>query len=391
MKTNKRTGFTLVELLVVISIIAILAALIFPAIQAAREAARRAECMNKQRQVALAVTLFEQANRAFPALRAPLVPGRYPCGLHGRDVVTPETNPIELTWVGFLLPFMEQSTAWQQINAWSMSNTGAIDPVLYELVLPVMQCRSSVAAGDLRISYVANAGPLNGYEWSYNNHYGQEFAIPWHAGSLAPAGPPARPAREAQMYTLFFDRLVMNGNWVGATFGLCDMRSSIDVVSSLDGTSNTIMITENEDAENWIWAGTATGGDDISGIFPVASSHRFMTSVDLAEVESIVGFCFPNTYNINAAGLVIFDYPAVRDSSHLRLRQPLFINEGRLNSPFPALGTERARPSSGHPGGVVAAYVDSSVRFLSDDIDRALFIQLMRPGSGTIINPRDLD
>ena len=382
MKTNKRTGFTLVELLVVISIIAILAALIFPAIQAAREAARRAECMSNQRQVALAVLMYEQANRALPPLRAPLNPENYPCSLFGNTVLTPTTNPIELTWVGFLLPFIEQSTAWQQINAWSMSNFGSIDPVLYDLVLPVMQCKSSVAAGDIRISFVANAGPLNDYTWDDGHgHYGQEFAIPFR-----PA-PAARPAREAQMYTVFFDRLVMNGNWVGATNpSLCNMRTSIDIIASLDGTSNTILISENEDAGNWIWAGEATAAA-ISGIYPVASSHGgFVNStaiglpVDyLTEVESIVGFCIPHTFNL-VNNIPVFLYPTPPGV------QPLFINEGRMNSPIQAVGTQAARPSSGHPGGVVAAFADSSVRFLNEDIDRQTFLQFVQPGSRAIIN-----
>ena len=62
-----RSGFTLVELLVVIAIIGILVALLLPAIQAAREAARRASCVNNMKQVCLATVNFENANRNLPA------------------------------------------------------------------------------------------------------------------------------------------------------------------------------------------------------------------------------------------------------------------------------------------------------------------------------------
>jgi len=60
-------GFTLIELLVVIGIIAILAALLLPAVQAAREAARRMQCINHERQLAIAAHSFHDQNKNFPA------------------------------------------------------------------------------------------------------------------------------------------------------------------------------------------------------------------------------------------------------------------------------------------------------------------------------------
>jgi prepilin-type N-terminal cleavage/methylation domain-containing protein len=72
MSTNRRTGFTLVELLVVIAIIGILIALLLPAINMAREAARRSQCKNNMKQLALALMTYHEANKAFP-------PGRVGC------------------------------------------------------------------------------------------------------------------------------------------------------------------------------------------------------------------------------------------------------------------------------------------------------------------------
>jgi hypothetical protein len=71
---------------------------------------------------------------------------------------------------------------------------------------------------------------------------------------------------------------------------------------------------------------------------------------------------------------------------------PLFINEGRSNAGVQISNrTRTSRPSSGHPGVVVVAFCDGGARILKDDMDRTLFVRLCRPGSGVIINPKDID
>src|SRR5687767_5929818 len=96
-------GFTLVELLVVIAIIGVLVALLLPAVQAAREAARRSTCQNKIRQLALAVQNFESAKKHYPT-----------------SVLMPEiVNPTGNDGISFyiqILPYIEQSTVAARFN-----------------------------------------------------------------------------------------------------------------------------------------------------------------------------------------------------------------------------------------------------------------------------------
>src|SRR6187549_3934642 len=96
---SRRTGFTLVELLVVIAIIGVLVALLLPAVQAAREAARRSSCQNNLRQVGLAFHNFHDTNNSFPPLRIAGGDGWATC------------------WV-LILPFMEQTNTY---NAWDLT------------------------------------------------------------------------------------------------------------------------------------------------------------------------------------------------------------------------------------------------------------------------------
>ena len=93
---HRRRGFTLVEILVVIGIVAVLIAILLPGIQSAREAARRSNCENNLHQIGLALTSFEAAHRTFPR-------GCVECDYH-----LPQPRR-QLAWNAWLLPFLEES------------------------------------------------------------------------------------------------------------------------------------------------------------------------------------------------------------------------------------------------------------------------------------------
>ena len=124
---NQRPAFTLVELLVVIAIIGILIAMLLPAVQAVREAARQTECQNNLKQLALAALNFESAQMAFP-------PG----------VVDDDDNLQEALHTGwaFLLPYMEQNNVADQYDMTVCWKTPANLP-LAQLTIPTLNCPSN--------------------------------------------------------------------------------------------------------------------------------------------------------------------------------------------------------------------------------------------------------
>jgi len=124
---SKPRGFTLVELLVVIAIIGILVALLLPAVQAAREAARRSQCMNNLRQIGLGVLNFEQSNGHLPA---------------GSTTRTPQlSGPYYSTWSVDILPQLEQQAVYELWHPEAGFSRG-INRALRETFLQVYLCPS---------------------------------------------------------------------------------------------------------------------------------------------------------------------------------------------------------------------------------------------------------
>lgn len=114
-----RTGFTLIELLVVVAIIGILVALLLPAVQAARESARRTECNNHLKQIGLAIHQFEDVNKALPSSRL---------------------GPQHATWFVQILPNIEQTSLY---GLWNLTETYYLQtPAARTTPVPVFYCPS---------------------------------------------------------------------------------------------------------------------------------------------------------------------------------------------------------------------------------------------------------
>jgi prepilin-type N-terminal cleavage/methylation domain-containing protein len=132
-----RFGFTLVELLVVIAIIGILVGLLLPAVQAAREAARRMQCSNNIKQMGLALQNYESAHRTFPPGFISRVTGLWP---GGGNTPIPEAGP-GWSFFAMILPYMEQPAVYQRID-FSRTITDGVNQVARSTRISSYQCPS---------------------------------------------------------------------------------------------------------------------------------------------------------------------------------------------------------------------------------------------------------
>ncbi|MDR1270606.1 MAG: DUF1559 domain-containing protein [Planctomycetaceae bacterium] len=152
---KKRIAFTLVELLVVIAIIGVLIALLLPAVQAAREAARRMQCINKLKQLGIGYHNYHDINNSFPAGASPQYKGG----------TTTNSSCRRVGWAVALLPFIEQDAAFQSIVTGGMAPpwTAATTATYRNINVPTLLCPSDhqgkfITNEPAKISYRGCAG-----------------------------------------------------------------------------------------------------------------------------------------------------------------------------------------------------------------------------------------
>jgi len=218
---SRRKAFTLVELLVVIAIIGILVALLLPAIQAAREAARRTECNNKIKQIGLALQNYHDTYKILP-----------PGGLANVNTTTAIGNC--LGWTVLVLPFLEMQALHDQVNFRANTGNGydAAASVIETVMVTAYICPSSVRAKQFE----------NGSATIYTTHY---------YGIMGPKGTNA-----ATGGTYGWDNS-QTGHGGFATGGVLLRRDSMGFRDVLDGTSNTFIVGESsfsrtlDGLDNW--------------------------------------------------------------------------------------------------------------------------------------------
>lgn len=235
-------GFTLVELLVVIAIIGILIALLLPAVQASREAARRMSCQNNVKQIGLALLNYEGSN------------GHFPPGLLPRTDGTSATELMDLQgfgWGAMILPQLEQNQIYGLLSAASDEfktprwwDPDDFDRDIAELVIPAFVCPSDAAFGShnekrnifgnhAKSNYVGVIGPVLNKELI-------------EITDLADLG-----GIETGPVTTDEERLELE--WPGILFP----NSKTEIRKITDGTSNTFLIGERDgDRRASTWCGT---------------------------------------------------------------------------------------------------------------------------------------
>ncbi len=175
---RRRSGFTLIELLVVIAIIGIFVALLLPAVQQARAAARRTQCRNHLKQIGLALHQFHDARQAFPPARLILNVPR------PANINVPLTGMDEPSWLVWILPYIEQKSLSDQwdlflpydaqpaaIRSRALSlylcpdrhtaESAVTEPETVYLSLPAAVLRHQEIPGGAVTDYAANHGDLS--------------------------------------------------------------------------------------------------------------------------------------------------------------------------------------------------------------------------------------
>jgi prepilin-type N-terminal cleavage/methylation domain-containing protein/prepilin-type processing-associated H-X9-DG protein len=326
-----RTGFTLVELLVVIAIIGILIALLLPAVQAAREAARRSQCSNNLKQVVLALHNYHDTHKVFPP-QVVWGPGK-----------APYTLPYHHTWLVMILPFIEQQPLYDSTNL--------VLPVWGQPIVstPVPSLRCPSDAGRLRPSDTSNIAITNyagseGYHWHPTATYNPATAGQWYtAGSQA-----------------FSDQFTRTFN----LNGIFTNMQNYSIASVTDGTSNTIAVAEDDSM--------GFGGGPIR----TCGTGLRRTGTPVFD-SAFVGTAY-NGWGANEGTYAPAPPRAVSPDGTAKSPTTWFRNHAFTPTFISAYGPNSNWPgaSSYHPGGLQVGYADGSVSFIAETIDWGTWAKL---------------
>ena len=363
------SGFTLVELLVVIAIIGVLVALLLPAVQAAREAARRSSCINNLKQYGIGLSSYEAAHKTFPIGASNNYPHRRTPGYgHSFQVrlfgYMEEQNLYDTLATG-MASEGGRGTGWHDTPA--TAHYGSLYMLRHNLEAPAygfcpstdldlegdwgpMICYTGIAGAVEAV--IANDGSLL-FDPSDNEQY-----------AFVPGG-----LGRGSDFANAFGPMASNGMLVGGRGGMLFGGTGVAVAECTDGTSNTLIMAERSaklrDAHGVFWNITGTGSNGHSLLYG-ALFFDTAPNADAAQGGHPIHI-YSRSYNITS----------VRYSIHETYNP--------VGAAGMSPGGHNQQLSSNHPGGVNGLRADGSVSFLPETIELLTLKRLAaRNDGGTI-------
>jgi prepilin-type N-terminal cleavage/methylation domain-containing protein/prepilin-type processing-associated H-X9-DG protein len=347
-RTNPRGGFTLVELLVVIAIIGILVALLLPAIQSAREAARRSQCANNIKNIALAVLNYHDARKRFPVDEdiyedAPDIRNIWGNGQWlGNGEPVPEIINGTLSgagWIVMVLPQIEELALYDQFKPyfdkrWRSAKLGMNNnnPQLREALATqptVLLCPSDQFRGPRNDQYPYNtATEVDSPPWTvavtcYKGNAGDTAYS--NSDDVLPFNTPVGYWSGGAQYTATAGKMDCHyeRDCFGVLWRTTYARGGVKIKEITDGTSHTLLIGEASPVDGNSVAWNSEGDWAITGVQINFNWQAYTSCVAPSGVPS----CWWNMRGFR----------------------------------------------SSHPGGVQFAFADGSVRFIPDNIDHPIY------------------
>ncbi len=348
---RRRSAFTLVELLVVIAIIGALIALLIPAVNAAREAARRNQCISNLHQVALAAQQHEETFGALPpGLPNCVSPANF--GIAGGASAGAWCQGP--AWTIAIMPFMEERSQFDLIKACMEMTCNVCQECTKGIAPPpTFLCPSAE-----RFESTANLtdialGVTNIAKGNYVGNFGSEtyfsYKSPTTAGVFDIVD--VRSARGAPINQAMNDPSMKGGWKMGSKLG-------VKLATITDGTSKTILASE---ILGYPSAKDVRGAWTLGGMGGMAFTTRHPPNTITPQ--------YPPSPNTDAFADVLAlcePYP---------MPPPAYLYDCNIES-NPSMGASFATARSAHVGGVIAVMVDGSTHFVEENIDAAVWRNL---------------